>query len=113
MITTRGIAGRGAGQIASMSRAGKVAYKIIGISAGLAAARVARSALDKGWAKTKGGEPPRNPAVPGTTWSEALTWAVASGVAVAVARLIATKGAASAWTKATGSLPPGVEEVGN
>jgi hypothetical protein len=96
-----------------MGAVGKVAYKVLGIGAGLVAAKVARSALDKGWARTKGGEPPRNPAVPGTTWSEALTWAVASGVAVAVARLVATKGAASAWTKATGSLPPGVEEVGN
>lgn len=96
-----------------MSAAGKVVYKVVGIGAGVLSAKVARSALDKGWAKTKGGEPPRNPAVPGTTWSEALTWAVASGVAVAVARLIATKGVASTWVKATGSLPPGVEDVGN
>ena len=96
-----------------MSAAGKIVYKVVGIGAGVLSAKVARSALDKGWAKTKGGEPPRNPAVPGTTWSEALTWAVASGVAVAVARLVATKGVASTWVKATGQLPPGVEDVGN
>lgn len=96
-----------------MSAAEKVVYKVVGIGAGVLSAKVARSALDKGWAKTKGGEPPRNPAVPGTTWSEALTWAVASGVAVAVARLVATKGVASTWIKATGKLPPGVEDVGN
>lgn len=93
--------------------AGGVVYKLIGIGAGLVASKVARSALDKGWAATKGGEPPRNPAVPGTTWSEALTWAVASGVAVAVARLVATKTVASGWQKTTGQLPPGVQEVGN
>ena len=95
-----------------MAAAG-ILYKVVGIGAGVAASKVARSLLDKGWAKTKGGEPPRNPAVPGTTWSEALTWAVASGVAVAVARLVATKGVASTWVKATGQLPPGVEDVGN
>ncbi len=96
-----------------MSSAGKVVYKVLGIGSGLVAAKLARSALDKGWARTRGGEPPRNPAVPGTTWGEAIAWAVASGVAVAVARLLATKGVASTWAKATGQLPPGVEDVGN
>ena len=38
----------------------------------------------------------------GTPWAEALTWAAASGVAVGVSRLVATKGAATAKTKLTG-----------
>ena len=96
-----------------MSGVGNVVYKVVGIGSGLVAAKVARAVLDKGWAKTKGGEPPRNPAAPGTTWGEAITWAVASGVAVALVRLVATRGAASAWQKAAGHLPPGLEEVGN
>lgn len=96
-----------------MSAVGKVGYKAVGISSGIVAAKIARSVLDKGWAKTRGGEPPRNPAVPGTSWNEALTWAVASGVAVGVARLLATKGVASTWARAAGQLPPGVEDVGN
>jgi hypothetical protein len=90
----------------------KVGWKIVGITSGLIAARTSKKILDTTWARTKGGEPPRNPAAPGTSWSEALTWAVASGVAVAVARLLAARGAAQAWKKTTGSLPPGVEEVG-
>ncbi len=96
-----------------MSAAGKLVYKVLGVGAGVVSAKIARSVLDKGWARTKGGEPPRNPAVPGTSWGEALSWAIASGVAVGVARLIATKGVAGGWVKATGALPPGVEEVGN
>lgn len=95
-----------------MAGVGQVAYKVLGIGTGVLAGKVARSALEKGWAKTKGGEPPRNPEVPGTSWPEALSWAVASGIAVAVARLLATKGTASVWTKATGALPPGAEDVG-
>ena len=93
--------------------AGSVAWKVVGVSSGLLAAKVSRTVLDRVWARTKGGEPPRNPAAPGTTWTEAVSWAVASGVTVAVARLVATRGAASAWRKTTGSLPPGLEEVGN
>lgn len=96
-----------------MSAVGKIVYKVVGIGAGVLSAKVARTVLDKGWAKTRGGEPPRNPAVPGTSWNEALTWAAASGIAVAVARLVADKGVASTWVKATGQLPPGVEDVGN
>lgn len=91
----------------------KVGWKVVGAGSGLVAARLGRSALDKGWKATKGGEPPRNPAAPGTTWPEALQWAVASGVAVAVAKLVATRGAAGAWRRTTGHLPPGLEEVGN
>lgn len=95
-----------------MAAAG-IVYKVFGIGAGLAATKVARTFLDKGWEKAKGGEPPRNPAVPGTTWNEAISWAIASGVAVGIAKLLATKGTANVWAKATGSLPPGVAEVGN
>ncbi len=96
-----------------MAGAGKTVYKVLGLSAGLLSGKVARSVLDKGWAKTRGVEPPRNPAVPGVSWGEALTWAIASGVAVSVARLLADRTVARTWAKATGSLPPGVEEVGN
>ena len=90
----------------------KVLWKLVGILSGLVAARTARTVLDKTWAKTKGGEPPRNPAAPGTTFSEAATWAIASGVALGLARMLAVRGSAKAWQKGTGHLPPGVEQVG-
>ena len=96
-----------------MSGVGKVVYKVVGVGSGLLAAKLARAVLDKGWQKVRGGEPPRNPAVPGTRWSEAVTWAVASGIVAALARLLATMGVASTWAKATGHLPPGVEDVGS
>lgn len=95
-----------------MAAAGLV-YKLVGVGAGLVATKLARTVLDKSWEKARGAEPPRNPAVPGVAWSEALCWAIASGVALGVAKLLATKGTANAWQKATGHLPPGVEKVGN
>jgi hypothetical protein len=45
------------------------------------------------------------------TWPEAVAWALLSGVAVALARLVATRTAADRWVKTTGSLPPGLEET--
>jgi hypothetical protein len=91
--------------------AAETAWKAIGALSGMAAAKFARKAITTGWKRTVGGEPPTNPASPSTTWTEALAWAALSGVAVAVARLIVQRGAAATWRKATGSLPPGLEEV--
>ena len=86
-------------------------WKVVGIASGVAAGMGTRKVLRAGWRRTKGGDPPTNPAAPSTTWSEALGWAVASGVALAVAKLVAQRGAAEAWKAATGSYPKELEEV--
>ena len=95
-----------------MAAVAKVGWKVVGVATGLAAAKATRKALDVGWRKTRGGEPPRNPASRETDWSEAVAWAVASGIALGLARLLAARGTAKLWEKATGSLPPGLETVG-
>ncbi len=95
-----------------MAAVAKVGWKVVGVATGLAAAKATRKALDVGWSKTRGGEPPRNPASRETDWSEAVAWAVASGIALGLARLLAARGTAKLWEKATGSLPPGLETVG-
>lgn len=95
-----------------MAAVAKVGWKVIGVATGLAAAKATRKAMDVGWSKTRGGEPPRNPASRETDWSEAIAWAVASGIALGLARLLAARGTAKLWEKATGSLPPGLETVG-
>ncbi len=95
-----------------MSAVARVAWRVLGALSALVAAKLARSLLDHTWRGTTGTEPPRNPAAPGTTWTEALVWASASGVALGVSRLLATRGAAAAWEHSTGSLPPGLEQVG-
>ena len=88
----------------------KLLWKIVGAGTGIAAASLARSALTAGWRRTRDEDPPGNPASPSTRWPEALGWAVLTGVAIGVARLVATRGAPAGWRKATGSLPPGVED---
>ncbi len=86
----------------------KVGWKLCGVGAGLLAASVTKKVVRAGWTRAKGGDPPADPKSPDTAWTEALGWAVASAVAVTVARLLAQRGAAGAWQKATGSPPPGV-----
>jgi hypothetical protein len=86
-------------------------WKAVGTGAGVLAAALARRMLMAGWQKTKKADPPTNPASPETKWSEALAWAVLTGVMIGVARLIATRGAAEGWRRATGLYPPGLEEV--
>ncbi len=89
----------------------KVAWKATATLSTLVAARMTAKAVTGGWKKVKRSDPPANPAAPGTGWGEAIGWATASGVAIALARLAARRGAAGAWRKVTGSLPPGVEEA--
>lgn len=92
--------------------AGKIGWKIVALGFAVPTSIVVRKAIETGWRKTKHDDPPKNPAAPGTEWSEALMWAAVSGIAVAAARLVAARGAAATWKSLTGKLPPGVEEAG-
>ncbi len=83
----------------------------MGSLSGAAAGAATRTLLRAAWRTTRGGDPPTNPAAPGTKWSEALIWAASSGVALAVTRLVAQRGAAEAWKARTGAYPPGLEAV--
>ncbi len=88
-----------------------IVWKGVGAASGALAGMATRKLLTSAWRRTKGGNPPTNPASPSTTWSEALVWAISSGVALAVTRLVAQRGAAEAWRKATGSYPRSLETV--
>jgi len=89
---------------------GKIGWKVVAFAFAVPTGIAMRKALDAAWRAARHDDPPRNPAAPGTAWAEALAWAAVSGVAVAAARLIATRGAAATWKTLTGQLPPGVEE---
>ena len=76
------------------------------------AAVVTREVLTTGWSKAARRKPPANPADPDVNIGEALAWAVATGAAVSVARMLAMRGAARYYTKSAGHLPPGLEKDG-
>lgn len=90
---------------------GRLLWKALGSFSGAVAGWTTRSLLRAGWKRARGGDPPANPASPSTAWSEALIWAAASGVAIAVTRLVAQRGAAEAWKATTGQYPAGMESV--
>ena len=94
-----------------MVRRVDLVWKVTAMAAGAAAGALTRRALRGAWHGVKGDDPPTNPAAPRTSWPEALSWAAASGVALAVSRLVAQRGAAAAWKAKTGSNPPGLEDV--
>ena len=90
----------------------KIGWKILVTASTVGAGIVMRKAIETAWEKSTGKPPPRNPESPETTWAEAIAWAMLSGVAVAVARLLATRKAADYWQRTTGNLPPGLEDAG-
>lgn len=95
----------------SSEQHGKTAYKLMALLASLLGAMAARKTMTFAWKALSGKEPPANPEHPEVTWGEAASWAVASGAAVGLARMVAQKRVATTWHRSTGSLPPGLEET--
>jgi Protein of unknown function (DUF4235) len=58
------------------------------------------------WRKVRGEPPPAGPGDQKVTWTAALTWAMAMGVGIAVARLVAVRLSAEVWEAATHEAPP-------
>jgi hypothetical protein len=86
-------------------------WRIFGRTSAVLAGIAARKALTAGWRRASGHNPPANPAVPGTSWPEAIAFAVASGATIGLARMLATRRAAHYYRRSTGHLPRGMEEV--
>lgn len=86
-------------------------WRLFGLLSAIFAGMAARKVLTTVWEKSTGNQPPTNPESPDTTWSEALAWSMASGAAIGVARMLATRKAADYWRRSTGKLPPGLKEV--
>jgi hypothetical protein len=90
----------------------RLVWRALAIGSGLAAGIGTRAALNLAWKKVEHSDPPTNPASPRTSWPQAVMWSVAVAVAMAVARLVAQRGAAEVWHVATGSYPEDLEETG-
>lgn len=86
-------------------------WKIFGTVSAIFAGMAARKILVTTFTKTTGKNPPANPEAPDTSWKEAAGWAVLSGATMGLARMIATRKAASYYRRSTGHLPAGMEEV--
>ena len=67
--------------------------RALGATAAFAAGYGARKLLTFGWKRITGKEPPSDPHDPKVRVGEALAWAVALGVSMEVARLLAARAA--------------------
>jgi hypothetical protein len=83
-----------------------VVWKMSAAGLGLVAAAGVRKAMTFAWRQARKHDPPDDPSSPDTSWGEALGWTIAMAVGVGVARLLAERGAAAGWEKATGARPP-------
>jgi len=92
------------------SSGGSKLWTVFSLVSALAAATVAKKAIDTGWRAATGKNPPQNPADPDVQMGEAVAWAVVSGTFVALARMLAQRRAADYYRRSAGRLPPQLEK---
>lgn len=89
----------------------KTVWRVGATAAAVIAGVAARKALTTVWQRARHADPPGNPAASDVSWPEAVGWSMASGMAVGLARLLAARGTAAGWRRATGMLPPDMQKV--
>jgi hypothetical protein len=90
---------------------GSKAYSALGLVATLAATMAARKAMSAAWKLSTGKQPPSNPEHPDVSMGEAVAWAAVSGMAVGLARMLASRKAADYYRRSTGHLPANLQDV--
>jgi hypothetical protein len=92
---------------------GSKAWSLMSLGAALGSAAFAKKTLNTGWKSATGKTPPNNPADPDVALWEAVAWAAASGTIVNLAKMFATRHAATYYQKSTGNLPLALRADGN
>lgn len=80
-------------------------WTVTAILAAAATGAAARATLKAGWRAVRKDDPPLDPTLPDTTWTDAIAWSAAVGVGMGLARMLGRRGAASVWRRQFGSLP--------
>jgi len=78
-------------------------------SASVLAAVSSAQAVNLVWRASLGRKAPASPENPEVTMREAVAWAIVSGSAAQLARIVATRRAVDYWVRSTGQLPPGIK----
>lgn len=85
-------------------------WTVFSLGSALGAAAVAKKALNTSWRAATGKNPPENPADPDVDIWEAVAWAAVSGLAIGLARMMASRKAADYYLRSTGHLPPDLQK---
>jgi hypothetical protein len=89
-----------------MTDAKRYGWKALTLGLGALVAFGTQRALEVPWKALRGSTPPKVAADRRSSWPDALSWAVAAGVGVGVARLLAIRTAAGLWEAAVHEPPP-------
>ena len=84
----------------------QLAWKALSAGAAAISVLVTRRVITAVWQRFGGEPPPEGAADRKVTWRAALTFAVAMGVGIAVARVVTARLSARAWEAATHETPP-------
>jgi hypothetical protein len=90
----------------------KLGWKAMAVGTGALTGFVTQRVIEFIWTAARGTKPPKVAADRSSPWPEAVSWAVATGIGVGVARLLAVRTAAALWEAAAHAPPPepGLEE---
>jgi Protein of unknown function (DUF4235) len=84
-------------------------WKAVAVASGALAAATVRRVAVAAWRSGRHEDPPLHPGGD-VRVGDALLWGVSVAIGVAVARVVAERLAASAWSAATGSPPPPLDD---
>lgn len=88
-------------------RVQQMVWKAMAAGVGFGAAFGVRKALTLAWRNATRGDPPEDPSDPAIPWRDAVAWSLATAVGIALAQLLAQRGADAGWRRLTGTPPPG------
>ncbi len=95
-------------KIALLMKRKELRWKAVSYGAGALAGLVTQRLIDAAWKGLGHDSRPPVPADRRSSWTEALSWAVATGVGMGVSRLLAIRTAAVVWEATTHERPPEV-----
>ena len=87
-------------------------WTVFSLVSALGAAALAKKTADATWKVTTGKKPPENPADPDVDLPEAVAFALVTGMAVGLARMLAQRRATSYYVRSTGHLPGQLQQDG-
>jgi hypothetical protein len=84
----------------------KYTWKAIAVGTGALTGFATQRVIELMWTALRGSRPPKLAADRSSPWPDAVSWAVATGIGVGVARLLAVRTAAVLWEAAVHAPPP-------
>jgi hypothetical protein len=87
-------------------------WKVVSAISGMLSALIAKKLIRSVYRAVRKDDPASafDPTAERFSWPNALLWAIASGVGLAIAKVVGDRLAAIGWKAATGALPPGSVE---